>query len=94
MIVKNIITNAKLPILSEGIKIDETINKAKDKANIDVNKSLASVFENLRRVSKDLKKAIQTEKRNINTLQEAIDDFDNNINRYVSQLKQQRYGRI
>ena len=29
MIVKNIITNAKLPILSEGIKIDETINKAK-----------------------------------------------------------------
>ena len=31
MIVKNIITNAKLPILSEGIKIDETINKAKDR---------------------------------------------------------------
>lgn len=74
--------------------VSDAINKAKDKANIDVNKSLASVFENLRRVSKDLKKAIQTEKRNINTLQEAIDDFDNNINRYVSQLKQQRYGRI
>ena len=52
------------------------------------------MFENLRRVSKDLKKAIQTEKRNINTLLEAIYDFDNDINRYVSQLKQQRYGRI
>ena len=74
--------------------VSDAINKAKDKANRDVNKSLASVFENLRRVSKDLKKAIQTEKRNINTLQEAIDDFDNDINRYVSQLKQQRYGRI
>lgn len=74
--------------------VSDAINKAKDKANRDVNKSLASVFENLRRVSKDLKKAIQTEKRNINTLQEAIDDFDNDINRYVSQLKQQRYGSI
>lgn len=74
--------------------VSDAINKAKDKANIDVNKSLTSVFENLRRVSKDLKKAIQTEKRNINTLQEAIDDFDNDINRYVSQLKQQRYGSI
>ena len=74
--------------------VSDAINKAKDKANRDVNKSLASVFENLRRVSKDLKKAIQTEKRNINTLLEAIYDFDNDINRYVSQLKQQRYGRI
>lgn len=74
--------------------VSDAINKAKDKANRDVNKSLASMFENLRRVSKDLKKAIQTENRNINTLQEAIDDFDNDINRYVSQLKQQRYGSI
>ena len=74
--------------------VSDAINKAKEKANKDVNKSLISVFENLRRVSKDLKKAIQTEKRNINTLQEAIDDFDNDINRYVSQLKQQRYGSI
>lgn len=74
--------------------VSDAINKAKDRANREVNKSLASVFENLGRVSKDLQKAIQTEKRNINTLQEAIDDFDNDINRYVSQLKQQRYGRI
>ena len=74
--------------------VSDAINKAKDKANRDVNQSLAYMFENLRRVSKDLKKAIQTENRNINTLQEAIDDFDNDINRYVSQLKQQRYGSI
>lgn len=74
--------------------VSDAINKAKDKANRDVNKSLTSLFEKLGRVSKDLKKAIQTEKKNINTLQEAIDDFDNDINRYVSQLKQQRYGSI
>lgn len=74
--------------------VSDAINKAKDKANRDVNKSLTSLFEKLGRVSKDLKKTIQTEKRNINTLQEAIDDFDNDINRYVSQLKQQRYGSI
>lgn len=74
--------------------VSDAINKAKDKATIDVNKSLAPVFENLRRVSKNVKYTIQAEKKNINTLQEAIDDFDNDIDRYVSQLKQQRYGRI
>ena len=74
--------------------VSDAINKAKAKANRDISNSLAPVFENLRRVSKDLKNAIQTEKRNINTLQDAIDDFDIDINRYVSQLKQQRYGRI
>ena len=74
--------------------VSDAINKAKDKAAIDVNKSLAPVFENLRRVSKNVKHTIQAEKKNINTLQEAIDDFDNDIDRYVSQLKQQRYGRI
>lgn len=74
--------------------VSDAINKAKDKATIDINKSLASVFENLRRVSKNVKHTIQAEKKNINTLQEAIDDFDNDIDRYVSQLKQQRYGRI
>lgn len=74
--------------------VSDAINKAKDKAAIDINKSLASVFENLRRVSKNVKSTIQAEKKNINTLQEAIDDFDNNIDKYVSQLKQQRYGRI
>ena len=74
--------------------VSDAINKAKDKAAIDINKSLASVFENLRRVSKNVKHTIQAEKKNIDTLQEAIDDFDNDIDRYVSQLKQQRYGRI
>lgn len=74
--------------------VSDAINKAKDKATIDVNKSLAPVFENLRRVSKNVKHTIQAEKKNIDTLQEAIDDFDNDIDRYVSQLKQQRYGRI
>lgn len=74
--------------------VSDAINKAKAKANRDISNSLAPVFENLRRVSKDIKNAIQTEKRNINTLQDAIDDFDIDINRYVSQLKQQRYGRI
>ena len=74
--------------------VSDAINKAKDKATIDVNKSLAPVFKNLRRVSKNVKYTIQAEKKNINTLQEAIDDFDNDIDRYVSQLKQQRYGRI
>ncbi len=74
--------------------VSDAINKAKDKAAIDINKSLTPVFENLRRVSKNVKHTIQAEKENINTLQEAIDDFDNDIDRYVSQLKQQRYGRI
>lgn len=74
--------------------VSDAINKAKAKADRDISNSLAPVFENLRRVSKDIKNAIQTEKQNIYTLQNAIDDFDIDIDRYVSQLKQQRYGRI
>ncbi len=74
--------------------VSDAINKAKAKADRDISNSLAPVFENLRRVSKDIKNAIQTEKQNIYTLQNAIDDFDIDINRYASQLKQQRYGRI
>lgn len=74
--------------------VSDAITKAKAKADRDISNSLAPVFENLRRVSKDIKNAIQTEKQNIYTLQNAIDDFDIDINRYASQLKQQRYGRI
>ncbi|MGM9820878.1 MAG: GTPase domain-containing protein [Candidatus Onthomorpha sp.] len=74
--------------------VSDAINKAKAKADRDISNSLAPVFENLRRVSKEIKNAIQTEKRNIYTLQNAIDVFDIDINRYASQLKQQRYGRI
>lgn len=74
--------------------VSDAINKAQAKADRDISNSLAPVFENLRRVSKEIKNAIQTEKQNIYTLQNAIDVFDIDINRYASQLKQQRYGRI
>ena len=74
--------------------VSDAIGKAKEKAKRDIEKALNPVLRDIEAQKKKLKSAVRQELNNIEELNDSIDSFNDEIEVFVKQLKNNRYGRI
>lgn len=74
--------------------ISDAVVKAKSMAKSNIEEALEPVLDNIAKQKDKLKVVAKSELKNIQELDDSIDDFDKDIKDFVNQLKNNRYGRI
>lgn len=74
--------------------ISEAVSKAKGEAKQNLKDALSPVLRGIESEKKKLKSLVRKELNNIENLNESIDGFNDGIETFVKQLKDNGYGRI
>lgn len=72
----------------------DAIKKAKQRAKSNIQPALSSVLHDIDTQGRLLKTSIDQERRNIEELQDCLDDFGADVRDFVKRIKHKQYGRI